>query len=38
MDGTPGEDALLGLGDDLELVEDIHVYFDLDRQLDSIKK
>ena len=37
MDGAPESDTLLALGDDLELVPDIHEYFDLDRQLDNIK-
>ena len=34
MDGTPESDTLLGLGDELALVPDIHEYYNLDRHLD----
>ena len=37
MDGTPGSDTLFGLGQDLELVPDIHDYYNLNEQLDYIK-
>ena len=37
MHGTLGPQALFGLGDDFELVQDIHEYYDLDNQLNYIK-
>ena len=38
MDDKLGPEAFLGLGEDFELVQDIHEYFDYERQLEFIKK
>ena len=38
MDSAPGSDTLFALGDDFALVEYIHDYYDLDSELDHIKK
>ena len=34
MNGRPDSDTLLGLGDELALVPDIHEYYNLHRHLD----